>query len=811
MFPLPKDRSPTARTLSGSNNANLQQTASSIEGSDPNAGTSRSSAPAAHWSIFYPNGTELLPTVTMHYLHLGCWCTVAGGLDYFSHRQLKRGEVMGHRVHWLHTARPRDRFVFLIDPVEAQEPKSLWGLIWKTIYGKPPAFAIARGRLLWRISEESFVREWQRGRTNAAAQQQATSSSNHETPSSGPKPPPTAPPGVEAIEVLHSDITAMDYAPGITSNRLALETKVAAALWFPTAEQAYEYYGCLDKNPAYLGKRSHDASMHGTVRSFRHTQRDVPPVDSSSMTNASGLSDQRHRDGGEAIESFLALSRESTLSQDQQLQPASPHPSPSLNAARDPTSIFGDVIRERDGLPPALELPPSGAAFDLDGPSSSTSTRRRSSAGLDVSALSAKQATPYGSPELSLRHGGTRNDSFDVEDRRAESAAAELLHSTATVQPLQTLKHYNTMVVVYTQDPNFNGVLRDVLMPEPGTFPYTTSVQEQKRLLSMYEAGMPTWTIFFSRYGLPYRRWFRLVAVMLVNLWPLIALGVGFYDLYKHMPYLKEFLADTLTPLTGWMEHHFTLRISMLVTYLVTVSYSVLQALHSFGKSSIALTNFVVAPILPIIQAFSLLKYPFIFAWTTVTFVLGPVITLLSALWLLVTTVLAGPFRMMWYVFRTMGFVAGPSAAATTAVQQASYFVLWWRSWLDFWDKVARPIKNIAKAFYDGIVHLGVSIARREASIRRWYFAKLSVITLLAEAYVDVIWYNWLIFVSLLSWRGLWVSLIIFFWSAVVPISLEIWLTFLRSPTIAAGCASLDGLCESGIQCAADDVVAAVA
>lgn len=820
IFPPPAaDRSPTARTLSGSIQQLQQTSASSNSDSaaDPNAATSHSSsAPPAHWSIFYTGGTELLPAVTMHYLHLGAWCTIAGGLDYFLHRQLKRGEVMGHRVHWLHTARPRDRFVFLIDPVEAQEPKSIWGLIWKTIYGKPPAFAIARGRLLWRISEESSVRVWQRGLANATQQQPP--SSNHGTPSTGPKPPPIAPPGVEAIEVLHSDITAMDYAPGITSNRLALETKVAAALWFPTAEQAYEYYGCLDKNPANRGKRSHDASMRDTVRSFRQTNRSggggggggAPVV--NSLTNASGLSDQHHRyrDGGEVIESFVALSRESTLSQDAHFQqPPSPHPSPSLDAVRNPTSIWGDIPQvdeDRDeassGLPPALELPPSGAVVS-DAPSStSSSTRRRSSTTLlDVSALSAKQATPYGSPDLPHR---SQNDSFDIDDRRAESAAAELLHSTATVQPTQTLKHYNTMVVVYTQDPSFNAVLRDVLMPEQGTFPYTASVQEQKRLLSMYEAGMPTWTIFFSRYGLPYRRWFRLVAVMLVNLWPLIALGVGLYDLYKHMPYLKEFLADTLTPLTGWMEHHFTLRISMLVTYLVTVSYSVLQALHSFGRSAIALTNFVFAPVLPVIQMFSLLKYPFLFVWTTITFVLGPVITLLSTLWLLFTTILAGPFRMMWYVFRTMGFVAGPSAAATTAVQQASYMVLWWRSWLDFWDKVARPIKNVAKACYDGIVHLGVSIARREASIRRWYFAKLSVITMLVELYVDVMRNNWLIFMSLPSWRGLGVSLIIVFWSVVVPCAVELWLINHRS---SAGI-SLEEL--DALQCGVNEGIAAV-
>lgn len=810
----------TARTTSSSSNGgDPQQLSATI---DQNAATQSG---ATHWSIFYPNGTELLPPTTMHYLHLGSWCTVAGGLDYFSHRQLKRGEVMGHRVHWLHTARPRDRFVFLVDPVEAQEPKSIWGMIWKTIYGKPPAFAFARGRLLWRISEDSFVQQWQRGqKAKTATQRQPTSSSNSGTPSTGPMPPPPAPPGVEAIEVLHTDITAMDYAPGITSTRLALETKVAAALWFPTAEEAYEYYGCLDKSPAFReGKRSHDASTRdGTMRSLRQTLRDAGPpsvVDNGSLTSASGLSEHRpHKDGGEAME-FVNLSRQSTLSQDQQQQPPSPRPSPSLDAARDPTSIFGDLVDDNDGdgpateFPPTLELPPSEGVLEMDrrtssNTSSMTRRRRISTAVLDVSALSTKES-PQGSPELPKLNASGANDSFDVDDRRAESVAAELLHSTATVRPAQTLKHFNTMVVVYTQDPHFNAVLRDVLMPEPGTFPYTASVQEQKRLLSMYEAGMPSWTIFFARYGLPYRRWFRLVAVMLVNLWPLIALCVGLYDLYKHMPYLKEFLADTLTPLTGWMEHHFTLRISMLVTYLVTVSYSVLQALHSFGKSTMALTNFILAPMMPVLQLFSLFKYPFLFLWTTATYVLGPLVSLLSAIWLLFTTLLAGPFRMLWYTFRWLGFVSGPSATATAAVQQASYMMLWWRSCVDFWDKVARPIKNVAKACYDGVVHLGVSIARREASIRRWYFAKLGVLKLLVDMYVDVVRYNWLLFMNLPSWKGLAVACVIFFWSFVVPISGVVWLTILRSSP--AGFVVDDGALPLGPQCLPGDSIASLA
>lgn len=684
---------------------------------------------------------EVLPPVAMHYLHLGCWCTVAGGLDYFSHRRLNRGEVMGHQVLWLHTARPRDRFVFLIDPVEAREAKSFWGLLWKSIYGKPPAFAIARGRLLWRIqdSQAQHLHNKPKGKSPQAQAKHASSKVD--------------PPGIEAIEVLHSDITAMDYAPGLTSTRLALETKIAAAHWFPTSEEAYAYYGCLDKHPSFHQPSNESSQNHQHGRPLGADMKQ--PSQLSFANNGSMHSDA----GGEAIEA--QLSSETLGFND----PSSPHPSPSLTSA-----AAAPLAESFDGLPPsALVLPPSSAVFQLDETLRTTES---------LSALCAK-ATPDGSPDLppsrsrrSMAHtypnANLNRHHLDPETLLAETAAAGMFYRFNEVQPVQTLKHFNTMVIVYAQDPHFNAVLREVLMPEPGTFPFAASVAEQRRLLSLYETGMPSWTIFFSRYGLPYRRWFRLVAVMLVNLWPLIALCVGLYDLYKHMPYLKEFLADTLTPLTGWMETHFTLRISMLVTYLVTVSYTVLQATHSFGKSVIALTNFVIAPLMPLLQLFSLLRYPLFFLWTTLSMVLGPVLVLMRMLWLLVSTVLVGPFTALYYLFRSIGFVAGPSTA-TTAVQQASYFMLWWRSWLDFWDKVARPIKNVAKACYDGVVHLGVSIVRREASIRRWYTAKLRIISSAVELYIDCVHHNWLLFAALPSWKALWVSFVILALGIALP------------------------------------------
>lgn len=113
------------------------------------------------------------------------------------------------------------------------------------------------------------------------------------------------------------------------------------------------------------------------------------------------------------------------------------------------------------------------------------------------------------------------------------------------------------MMCIYSADPHFIAVLRDIVMP----FSYMTrrskvnashdmSDKVQARLLKYVEVGMPSWAVFVASSNLPlYTRRCRKVVVALCHLWPLISLGVGCYDLYKHLPQLKVFLASITDPL----------------------------------------------------------------------------------------------------------------------------------------------------------------------------------------------------------------------------------------------------------------------
>ena len=290
----------------------------------------------------------------------------------------------------------------------------------------------------------------------------------------------------------------------------------------------------------------------------------------------------------------------------------------------------------------------------------------------------------------------------------------------------QPRDHPNTMVIVYSQDPHFNAVLREVLLPEKGQIQFTESAREQRRLLALYEAGMPSWTVFFSRWGLPYRRFFRLVAVSIYNLWPAIALGVGVYDLYKHMPFLADFFAEHFHPAIEWINEHFTIHQSFLVTYIITVSFTALQGLHALLKSLRSFFAFILQPLTALGALFGLLQYPLMALWSFVTLVMWPFVQLFTTIFNIISGTLLAPFKIVSSFVQMLMALAPGSSAAMTATANTTGFIA---NWLYFWDKVLRPVKNVLKACYDGIVHVGVAIARREASLRRWYSG------LLAEAY----------------------------------------------------------------------------
>jgi hypothetical protein len=697
-----------------------------------------------HWSVFYSNGIDEQPPCRLHYLYVGCWSTTS--CDYFLHRNPQKGEVLGHTVTWLHNALPRDRFVFIITPVE-RSSRSLWGRLWTFIYGTPPAFALSRTGRKDTVPLHSTDSQARSKLRDSGITPPASPGLTHSGVAvGGDASSSSSALGVEVVEVLHADITALDYGPGLTSSRLAIETQTVSTHWFPHMSNVYAFYQCTLLPPAsiscsggvfHTGISDKAAGLLSVPQSQRATDRVRSPglvpmqLSSSSSSSSAAVGSAPARKKDCLTVSPIKCEREALGANGEFSLPTAS--TTRIFAAKDLDDDEDDELHAQ--APRSATLPPAGLEEPISR-SNSPQTRAPSSPKLKEG-ISARNS----------QSSATSTESNERPSLLGEAKTSDLYSGNAhhgapfgdLVAPVTT-RHTNTMVVVSAQDPHFNAVLREVLMPEPGTHPYNASIGEQKRLLSLYEAGMPSWTIFISRWGLPYRRRYRLFFVMLINIWPVIALCVGLYDLYKHLPFVKDFMADALSPLSLWVNNHFVVYMSMLITYIFTVSFSVLHGFYMSVKGIMSVVSFVLYPFVPLFHLVLMLRYPLQMLWQLATLLLMPVYLVGSSVLGLVGTVVYTPILLL----RTLVSLVGGSSSAVTATNiatSAGYFAMWWRSWLDFWEKVARPLKNVLKACYDGVIHVGTVLARREASIRRAWTSRVGL-------WVDVATTNFSILLS---------------------------------------------------------------
>ena len=67
-----------------------------------------------------------------------------------------------------------------------------------------------------------------------------------------------------------------------------------------------------------------------------------------------------------------------------------------------------------------------------------------------------------------------------------------------------------------------------------------TALQDNERLLKLYESGLPVWAIFLPTYGLYYRPWMRRMTWTIFIAVSVFSMACGFYDLYKNVPHLDK-------------------------------------------------------------------------------------------------------------------------------------------------------------------------------------------------------------------------------------------------------------------------------
>ncbi|XP_010556977.1 PREDICTED: uncharacterized protein LOC104826134 isoform X2 [Tarenaya hassleriana] len=131
----------------------------------------------------------------------------------------------------------------------------------------------------------------------------------------------------------------------------------------------------------------------------------------------------------------------------------------------------------------------------------------------------------------------------------------------------EATQYKDVLVLVRFNDRDLPFKLREIIMADI-------------RLLTLLEAGLPSWVLFLQSYpGFChlYRPWMCPLARALYIMISLITVVIGFYDLYKNVPLLKATASRLCGPLFDWIE---TWDMVSRIQYLGTMLF-----LHNFQKA----------------------------------------------------------------------------------------------------------------------------------------------------------------------------------------------------------------------------------
>eukprot|EP00256_Glycine_max_P054902 XP_014621882.1 uncharacterized protein LOC100798882 isoform X2 [Glycine max] len=286
-------------------------------------------------------------------------------------------------------------------------------------------------------------------------------------------------------------------------------------------------------------------------------------------------------------------------------------------------------------------------------------------------------------------------------------------------------------------------------------FKFREVIVSDLRLLTLLEAGLPSWVIFLQSYPVLcnlYRPWMCPLARLLYFLISFVTVLIGFYDLYKNVPVLKATASRICGPLLDWIE---TWEMVSRVKYLGTMLF-----LHNFQKAVrwfLAFTHtmrsffsFLVQPLVEsLVEIFGFLlpSFKFLFElaesifsviWLVVDTsfdIVGNVLELLfspfwfvlNVVWSIATCILYPLFWVLWeflyapvrLVLVIFGFVASicshicnmlgntwqfvsrifQFAASSEATVSASEVSMWRTLWNDLFSQIFRALKSILYGF----------------------------------------------------------------------------------------------------------------
>lgn len=264
-------------------------------------------------------------------------------------------------------------------------------------------------------------------------------------------------------------------------------------------------------------------------------------------------------------------------------------------------------------------------------------------------------------------------------------------------------------------------------------------IEGDERLLRLYETGLQVWAIFLPQFGVWYRPWMRTVTWILFILISVFSLATGFYDLYKHTPYVDEVLRRALSGLrlqavAAWLESHVKFRLSILLTYIFGNSMYAMRMLQ-WGLGMARYMRSLAQPAIdvmgpPLEAVRDLAAFCGSQLLGSLMLLLSPLVALLQMLGAMLSGMML-PLKLAWASVAQAAMLAVTSAKSVGGMasvgKQASSQVPWWSLVLPMdvlrvsGIKVARGLQATLKFF----AQVCSSLARHRLTLtrrlrRRW-------------------------------------------------------------------------------------------
>ncbi|XP_042009752.1 uncharacterized protein LOC121758410 [Salvia splendens] len=171
-------------------------------------------------------------------------------------------------------------------------------------------------------------------------------------------------------------------------------------------------------------------------------------------------------------------------------------------------------------------------------------------------------------------------------------------------EKIEVTVYCDVLILFKFSDPYLPFKLKEIIMPK-------------LRLLTLLEAGLPSWVIFLQSYPgfcRLYRPWMCPLARGLYVLISVVTVLIGFYDLYKNVPLLKATVSRMFGPLCDWIDAwEMTSRIQYLGTMLFLHNFQ--KAMKWFLTATRTILSFLSFCVMPLARPFAEVLELFLPLW----------------------------------------------------------------------------------------------------------------------------------------------------------------------------------------------------